>query len=206
MASPPSKHDVRLENLFDNDFDTKIRCIYLADEIEDYTISKVLKTVRYLESENDKFPITMYINSPGGSIDQMFCLYDAMLSCPCPIVTIGTGGIYSAAGLILAAGDWRMATEHSYFMAHEVSTVIAGSAGEVATQAKATERIRNRFWDLMAKHTVRSVANWKRGIGGKETWFDSDEMKRWGIIDEILYPGKSPINTTAKRAKRKWNK
>jgi ATP-dependent Clp protease protease subunit len=177
----------RLCALHDYSVDVDTRRIYLTDEIEGYACSEFVKDLHYLESKDSKKPITIFVNSPGGSVDQMFFVYDAMKSCRCPVVTVGTGGIYSAAGLILVSGDLRIATPNSFFMAHQMQNLIVGSDNEIEAQVAIGRKFRNKFWEIMGKHTKIPATTWAKQATTKgELWYDATEMHEKGIVDHIL--------------------
>lgn len=177
----------RIYNLHNYSVDVETRRIYLTDEIEGYSCQEFVKDLHYLESKDPKKPITIFVNSPGGSVDQMFFVYDAIKSSSCPIVTVGTGGIYSAAGLILVAGDLRIATPNSFFMAHQMQNLIVGADNEVEAQVAVGRKFRNKFWDIMEKHTKVKATTWAKSVTNKgEIWYDAEEMLEKGIVDHIL--------------------
>jgi ATP-dependent Clp protease protease subunit len=177
----------RIAALHDYSLDVDTRCIYLTDEIEGYSCSEFVKDLHYLESKDSKKPIKIFVNSPGGSVDQMFFVYDAMKACSCPVVTIGTGGIYSAAGLILVSGDLRIATPNSFFMAHQMQNLIAGADNEIEAQVAIGRKFRNKFWEIMGKHTKVAADVWAKQATTKgEIWYDAKEMLQKGIVDHVL--------------------
>jgi len=182
-----TEDEQRLCALHDYSVDVNTRRIYLTDEIEGYACSEFVKDLHYLESKDSKKPVTIFVNSPGGSVDQMFFVYDAMKSCRCPVVTVGTGGIYSAAGLILVSGDLRIATPNSFFMAHQMQNLIVGADNEIEAQVAIGKKFRNKFWEIMSKHTKITAAVWaKQAVNKGEIWYDAEEMKEHGIVDHIL--------------------
>lgn len=183
--------DHRIYNLFNHNIDIQTRRVYLSDEIEDYSVSELVKSIHYLESLS-KEAIQIHICSPGGSVDQMYYLYDSMKSSPCPIITVGSGGIYSAATIILCSGNLRVVSDNSFFMAHQISNWVSGSFEEVSAQVEATARMKKRFWKILSDHTKKTEAFWEQAIKDKrEIWLDSAEMLSYGIVDVILSPSQT---------------
>lgn len=182
-----TEDEQRLTMLHDYSVDIETRRVYLTDEIEGFHCQEFVKDLHYLESKDKDKPIIIFVNSPGGSVDQMFFVYDAIKSCRCPVVTVGTGGIYSAAGLILVSGDLRISTNNAFFMAHQMQNIIAGSDNEIEAQVAVGRKFRNRFWDIMGRHTKVPSATWAKQATTKgEVWYDAQEMLENGIVDHIL--------------------
>lgn len=184
--------DYRICNLHDYSVDVDTRKIYITDEIEGYSCQEIVKNFHYLESLDSKKPIYIYVNSPGGSVDQMFFVYDAIKNLKCPAITIGTGGIYSAAGLILVSGDLRLATNNAFFMAHQMQNLIVGSDNEIEAQVAIGRKMRDRFWNIMGKHTNIDERSWKTRAQNKgEIWYTAEEMLQNKIVDSLLKPGQA---------------
>lgn len=181
-----TEEEHRLYTLHDYSVDIETRRIYLTDEIEGFSCQEFVKDLHYLQTKGSK-PITIFVNSPGGSVDQMFFVYDAIKSCNCPVVTVGTGGIYSAAGLILVSGDLRIATPNAFFMAHQMQNLIVGADNEIEAQVAVGRKMRDRFWGIMGKHTKVPATAWARQAQNKgEVWYDAEQMLEKGIVDYVL--------------------
>ena len=149
----------------------------------------------------DKFlgdPIELWICSTGGSVIQMFALYDVIRTRRNPVITIGTGAIHSAGVLILAAGDRRYMTENATLMSHSGHGENRGDIYTRTTQLAADVRDEKRWAELMARHTKKNQFYWenlhKPGAEGAkpELWMGAKQAKQFGIIDEVLKEGDVP--------------
>ena len=117
----------------------------------------------------------------------MFALYDIIQTIKSPVKTIGIGAICSAAVLLLACGEKREATENSWLMAHNATTDCEGNILKVRAQFEAFKRYEKLRYDLLAKHTNLTAAQWKKRENSEgEVWLDSKQMLEAGIIDKIL--------------------
>jgi ATP-dependent Clp protease protease subunit len=163
----------------------------------DFVVNGLLYLDKYLGD-----PIELWINTPGGSVAEMFGLYDVIRTRQNEIVTIGFGVIKSAGVLVLAAGDRRYATENAVLMSHADSPGNA-SKGDLFTrkaQVAADERDLKRWAVLMGERTKRSKQYWEDvhwwGVEGAkpELYLSAKQMKQFGIVDEILKET-APIGT-----------
>ena len=185
-----TKTDLELFNItFDTGVDIVDRIIYIFDDIDEEMASNVVMGLSFLS----KTPggITIMINSQGGSVSDMFAIYDAMQACDNEITTIGIGEVCSAAGLLLAAGDKSLAAPHTVFRAHNVSGGY-NSDEELYTakaQIAATEKVWKMWATVMAQHTNRTYKFWIKELGNtkRELWLTTDEMLKPvnGIIDGV---------------------
>lgn len=172
--------------------DIKARRIYLVGEIELESAQEVVQQLHFLTSE-DHFPddylkpITIIINSPGGCDDMMYYLYDNIVASSAEIITIGTGMVCSAAVLILACGDRRYATENCWLMTHKGKAVLEGDADEIASQAELNEKLEDRYWKLIERHSTKTAQAWyKKSKADGELWLNVTGMLKWGVIDAVL--------------------
>jgi ATP-dependent Clp protease protease subunit len=185
-----TKTDLELLNItFDRGLDIIDRIIYIFDDIDEVMAEHVVKGLSFLSKTDG--PITIMINSLGGSVSDMFAIYDAMQACENEITTIGIGEICSAAGLLLAAGDRRLASPNAIFMAH---TVMGGYNEDeelytAQAQIKATAMVWKMWAKCMEKHTNHSEKYWLKDLGNtvRELWLTTDQMKmpKHGIIDGV---------------------
>lgn len=194
----PKKHE-NLDFLFDRGLDLEKRRVFLHGDLEtssslreyfegsvsDSPVENVVRSLLYLD--NSSGDIELWINSPGGLLYEMFGLYDIIQSLTNTVRTIGFGSICSAAGLILACGDQRVAFPNSSFMSHSGSGEIVGNFYELTNSKNQLEVVENRWATLMAKHTKHSKKWWKDLHKGeiRELWLDAKQMVRHGIVDSI---------------------
>jgi ATP-dependent Clp endopeptidase proteolytic subunit ClpP len=180
---------VKLNMVFDRGLDIDNRTIYLFGEIDENLSEHVIKSLSFLSHTEGR--IIIMINSPGGSVADMFAIYDAMLACDCAITTIGIGEICSAAGLILVAGDKTLVSKNALFMAHQC---LGGYHAEqplntAEAQIAAVRMCWDRWAECMANHTNKRRLWWKRDMPAKlsELWVWADDMldPEYGIADGI---------------------
>jgi ATP-dependent Clp endopeptidase proteolytic subunit ClpP len=187
-----AKLDAELSKLnmtFDKGLDLDNRIIYIFDDIDEGVAETVIMSLSHLSLTEGK--ITIMINSEGGSVPDMFAIYDAIRACPNDITTIGIGEVCSAAGLLFVAGDKRLASKNCLFMAHQV---IGGyntdeNLNTAEAQIAATRMCWDRWAKCMAEHTNKNIDYWKRQMPTKlsELWLSPEEMilPKYGIADGI---------------------
>jgi ATP-dependent Clp protease protease subunit len=168
-------------------FDVRNRRIFLYGEINEVNIGMLIKALYILESNNAEKPIEIIISSEGGDECEMLAAYDAIVNCKCHVVTIGIGKVMSAAPLILAAGDERMAFSNTSFMIHENSYGLE----DKHTNIKATVKFYNdseiKWCELMAKHTNLTAKQWKNKYDTKaDQYFTAQQALKYGVIDKII--------------------
>ncbi len=165
------------------------RRIYIDDEIDERSVSLALKGLHYLDQGTG--PIQIMINSGGGEVYGTAAIYDSIQSCKNDTVTIGTGAVASAAGLLLVCGDYRYATPSCRFMAHEgvlhfeQDETVAPST--LLGELKQDEKLTEEWCSLMAEHTAHGKKWWiDHSVKPKEDlWFNQKEMVYHGIIDGV---------------------
>ena len=139
-----------------------------------------------LEKEDPDAEITMYINSPGGSVVDGLALYDVMQSISCPIRTVCIGMAYSMGALLFVAGDQRIMMPHSKIMIHDpLVTHIEGSALQVQTESKKLLDVRKATNEILSKHTGRTI----KEIEAKtccDSYFSAKEALKFGLADSII--------------------
>ena len=178
-----------LNMTFDRGLDIVDRIIYIFDDIDEVMAENVVQGLSFLSKTDG--PITIMINSQGGSVNDMFAIYDAMQACENEITTIGIGEVCSAAGLLLVGGDRRLASPNAVFMAHTVMGGVDEDAELYTAQAqmKATTMVWKMWAKCMEKHTNHTEKYWLKELGNtvRELWLTTDQMKmpKHGIIDGV---------------------
>jgi ATP-dependent Clp protease protease subunit len=179
----------KLNMTFDRGLDLDNRIIYIFDDIDETMAENVIVSLSHLSKEEGK--ITIMINSQGGSVSDMFAIYDAMRACDNEIVTVGIGEICSAAGLLLVAGDRRLVAKHAMFMAHQC---IGGyntdeNLNTAEAQIAAVRVCWDQWADCMTEHTNKKKLWWKRDLPAKlsELWLVTEDMidPEFGIADGV---------------------
>ncbi|MEK0325905.1 MAG: ATP-dependent Clp protease proteolytic subunit, partial [Nitrosopumilus sp.] len=145
----------KLEFLFEYGVDTEKRIIYFNDDVEQHSVDRIIKALSFFENTPNR-PVSLSICSYGGSMDQMFALYDAIVTTPTKIITVGTGCICSAAVILLACGDERYVTENSMLMSHNAESIGVGNPATLMSQAKAFQAMEDRAWMLLERHSTWS--------------------------------------------------
>jgi ATP-dependent Clp protease protease subunit len=165
----------------------KERIVFITGPIEDYGASLLTAQLLFLEAENPKKEIHMYINSPGGVVTAGLAIYDSMQLIRPPVQTFCVGQAASAASLLLMAGKkgQRFALPNSRVLVHQPSASYYGQAADIARHAQEVVKLKHRLNEIYAKHTGRTVAEIEKALD-RDTYMTADEAKAFGIIDEIM--------------------
>ena len=164
------------------------RIIVLSDEVNDATASLVVAQLLYLEGQDPEKDISLYINSPGGSVTAGFAIYDAMQYIKCDVSTICMGMAASMGAFLLSSGakGKRFALPNSEIMIHQPSGGAQGQATEIEITAKQILKIRERLNKILADNTGKPI-----DIIAKDTerdnFMSADEALDYGLVDKILY-------------------
>ncbi|MBV9045077.1 MAG: ATP-dependent Clp protease proteolytic subunit [Alphaproteobacteria bacterium] len=165
----------------------KERIIFITGAIEDYGASLLTAQLLFLEAENPKKEIHMYINSPGGVVTAGLAIYDSMQLIRPPVQTFCVGQAASAASLLLMAGKKgeRFALPNSRVLVHQPSASFYGNAADITRHAEEVLKLKKRLNEIYAKHTGRTVAEIERALD-RDTYMTADEAKEFGLIDQIM--------------------
>src|SRR5574337_469029 len=173
----------RANILFQFNLDTLTRRVYLSEEIDPVKAEQVVKGIHFLSAINEE-PISLWITSPGGSMESMFYIYDVIVTNTVPVKTIGAGEICSAASIILAAGWKRFVMPNTHLMAHDATTAFEGSHDEAKAYMTAFRRQREKMFAVLEKHSSLSKEEWKKRTKSRtEIWLNATEMYEWGLVD-----------------------
>ena len=165
----------------------KERVIFLVGVVNELTANLVVAQLLFLESENPEKDISIYINSPGGSVSAGLAIYDTMQFLKSPVNTICMGLAASMGAFLLAAGraGKRSALPHSRIMIHQPSGGYQGTAADIEIQAKEILYLRSKMNELMGRHTGRKLEQIERDVD-RDRFMSSEEAKEYGIIDNIV--------------------
>jgi len=165
----------------------KDRIIFLGGPIDDNVTNTVIAQLLFLENQDPKKDIQIYINSPGGTVTGTMAMYDTMQFVKCDISTVCVGMAYSGAAVILAGGKKgkRFALPNSEVLIHQVMGEAGGQASEIEISAKHILKIKERLNKILAKHTGQSVAKIEKD-SDRDFYMTAPEAKEYGIIDEII--------------------
>ncbi|MEH6826547.1 ATP-dependent Clp protease proteolytic subunit, partial [Parasphingorhabdus sp.] len=160
--------------------------------VEDGMASIITAQLLFLESENPKKDIYLYINSPGGVVTAGMAIHDTMQYIRPRVGTVCVGQAASMGSFLLAAGEpgMRMATTNARVMLHQPSGGAQGMASDIEIQAKEILRIRASMNELYAKYTGKSIEEIEKAMD-RDTFLEADEAKAFGIVDEVY--NKRPV-------------
>jgi len=172
------------------------RIIFVTGEVEDNMASVITAQLLFLESDNPKKDIWMYINSPGGVVTAGMAIHDTMQYIRPKVGTVCIGQAASMGSFLLAAGEpgMRVALTNARIMVHQPSGGARGMASDIQIQANEILRIRKRMNDLYAKYTGKPLKDIEKAMD-RDTFLEADEAKAFGLIDEVY--DKRPSNADA---------
>ncbi len=170
------------------------RIVFVTGGIEDGMASLIVAQLLFLESENPKKDIYMYINSPGGVITAGMAIYDTMQYIRPKVGTVCVGQAASMGSFLLAAGEpgMRVALKNARIMVHQPSGGTQGQATDIEIQAREILRIRQSMNELYVKHTGQDIDTIERSME-RDKFMSADEAKAFGLIDEVTE--KRPLPT-----------
>ena len=165
----------------------KERIIFLGGAIDDNVANSVIAQLLFLENSDPKKDITIYINSPGGSVTSTMAIYDTMQFVKSDISTVCVGMAASGAAVILASGakGKRFALPNSEVMIHQVMGEAGGQASDIEISAKHILKIKQNLNKILAKHTGQNMGKVEKD-SDRDYYMSSLEAKSYGLIDKIL--------------------
>ncbi len=163
------------------------RIIFLTGQVEDHMASVITAQLLFLESENPKKDIFMYINSPGGVVTSGLAIHDTMQYIRPEVTTVCIGQCASMGSFLLAAGQpgKRVALTNSRIMIHQPSGGAQGMASDIEIQAKEILRMRHRLNTLYAKYTGKTIEEIEKAMD-RDMFLEADEAKAFGLVDEVM--------------------
>eukprot|EP01032_Pedospumella_encystans_P033368 gene33368-37704_t len=165
----------------------KERIIFLTGPVEDTMASLVCAQLLFLEAENPKKEIAIYINSPGGVVTSGMAIYDTMNYIPNDVATVGMGLAASMGQFLLCAGTKgkRYALPHARIMMHQPSSGMGGSASDIKIQAQQSLHIKKVLLELIAEHTGQTVEQIENDAD-RDRWFTADQALEYGLVDQVI--------------------
>lgn len=162
------------------------RIIWLEGEVRDENSNRIAKQLQVLAAEDPERDITLYINSPGGSITAGMVIYDTMQLIPNDITTIAMGLAASMGQFLLCAGTngKRYATPNTRIMMHQPLGGIGGTASDIKIQAEQMLFIKKRMAELIASHSGQTLEQIEKD-SDRDRWFTADEARAYGLIDHV---------------------
>ncbi len=165
----------------------KDRVIFLGELIDDAVANTLIAQLLFLDAENSKEDIKLYINSPGGSVTSAMALYDTMQHVKADVSTICLGQAASASAVLLACGakGKRFSLPNARVLIHQVMGGAEGQQKDVEIQAREMTRIKNQINAILAKHTGQPVNKIEKDTD-RDYFMTAEEAKKYGIIDKII--------------------
>jgi len=166
------------------------RIIFCGREIDDRLANEIIGVLLYLDSEDNKKPIYLYINSAGGSVISGLAIYDTMQHIKSPVVTINVGLAASMASFLLASGEpgKRLALPHSRTMIHQAMGGVQGQAEDIKVEAKQILQIHRNLVGMYAVMTGRSEGTVGQDLL-RDKFMSAEEAKAYGLIDQVIQVG-----------------
>jgi len=171
------------------------RVVFLGRPVDDEVANLIVAQLLHLESDDPDKPIALYVNSPGGSMDSMFAIYDTMQHIRPAVHTTCIGMAASAASLILAGGEdgSRSILPHGRVMIHQPWIQnVGGQASDIEIHAQEILRMRSMANEILARHTGQDVERVARDTD-RDRWLTADEAVEYGLVDTILAPSAIPV-------------
>ena len=165
----------------------KERIIFLGDEVNDTTASIVVAQLLFLEAEDPSKDISLYINSPGGSVTAGWAIYDTMQYIKCDVATICIGMAASMGAFLLAGGakGKRQALPNAEIMIHQPSGGTRGQASDIRIEADHILKIKRRLNEELAANTNQPIEVIERDTD-RDNWMSADEAVAYGLIDSVV--------------------
>ena len=163
------------------------RIIFLGTAIDDYTANVIQAQLLYLDSADPGKDISIYINSPGGSVYAGLGIYDTMQFISCNVSTICTGIASSMAAVLLVSGTEkkRFALTHSRVMIHQPMGGVQGQAADIEITAREILKLKQELYTIISKHSGKPIEDVERD-SDRDFWMTASEAKAYGMVDDVL--------------------
>jgi ATP-dependent Clp protease protease subunit len=163
------------------------RIIFVTGPVEDNMASSVVAQLLFLEAENPKKEIALYINSPGGVVTSGLSIYDTMQFIRCPVSTLCVGQAASMGSLLLAGGakNMRFALPNARIMVHQPSGGFQGQATDILIHAEETKRVKQRLNEIYVRHTGRDIKAIQEALE-RDNFMDAEGAREFGLVDQVI--------------------
>ena len=163
------------------------RIIFITGEIDDNVANTVVAQLIYLEGKNADKDISLYINSPGGSITAGMAIYDTMKYIKCDVSTICVGLAASMGAFLLAAGTKgkRMCLPNSEVMIHQPLSGVQGQVTDIQITAKHVQKIKDKMTKMLAENCGQPLEKVAADVE-RDNWMDANEAKAYGLVDKVI--------------------
>jgi ATP-dependent Clp protease protease subunit len=164
------------------------RIVFLIGEISYARAAEVIMKMLYLDNLKRDSEISLYVNSPGGSVDDTMAIYDTIRFVGSPVATYCIGRAQSGAAVVLAAGTKgkRYALPHAKVMLHQVWGGVSGQAADIKIQAEEILKAKTMINEILSKHTGQPIEKIAAETE-RDKWMSADEACKYGLIDEVLH-------------------
>lgn len=171
------------------------RIIFLGSQVDDEIANKLCAQILLLSAEDPTRDISLYINSPGGSVTAGMAIYDTMKYSPCDIATYGMGLAASMGQFLLSGGTpgKRYALPHARIMMHQPSAGVGGTAADIAIQAEQFAQTKREMAKLIAEHTGQTFEQVTTD-SDRDRWFTAEQAKEYGLVDHVITLAEGPIS------------
>jgi ATP-dependent Clp protease protease subunit len=165
----------------------KDRIIFIGTVIDEAVSNLIIAQMLFLQMEDPKKEISIYINSPGGSVTAGLAIYDTMQFVKCDVATYCIGQAASMGALLLAAGKKgkRYVLPHARVMIHQPWGGVSGAAADISIQAKEILRLRGKINEILANHTEQPLEKIEKDTD-RDFFMSAEEAKKYGLVDEVI--------------------
>lgn len=163
------------------------RIIFLGSAIDDYVANVIQAQLLFLETSDPGKDVSLYINSPGGSVYAGYGIYDTMQYINCDVSTICTGMAASMGAILLVAGEKgkRYALPHSRVMIHQPLGGAQGQASDMEITVREILKVKQELYEILSKHTGKSIEEVERD-SDRDYWMTATEAREYGAVDKVL--------------------
>ena len=163
------------------------RIVFISGEVNDEMANAICAQLLFLQSQDAKKEISVYVNSPGGSVTAGLAIYDTMQFVTCPIATYCLGQAASMGAVLLTAGTKgrRFSLPNARIMIHQPWGGAEGKASDIEITAREILRLKERLNEILARHSGRKIEDVVRDTD-RDHFMSAEEAKEWGLIDEVL--------------------
>ena len=165
----------------------KSRVILLGSEVDDAAANQICAQLLFLEGEDPKADVLLYVNSPGGSITAGMAIYDTMQFISCDVATVCVGLAASMGQFLLTAGakGKRYSLPNARIMMHQPLAGLRGQAADIAIQAEQLRFIKERMAELTSLHSGKPVDDIRRD-SERDRWFSAEQAQQYGLVDKVI--------------------
>ncbi len=165
----------------------KERIIFLGEDVNSHTANLIVAQLLFLQNEDPKKDIFLYINSPGGSVYDGMAIYDTMQHVKCDVQTVGIGLQASMGAFLLSSGTKgkRSVLPHSKIMIHQPSSGTRGKVTDMEIDLKESLAVRHLLNEILAKNTGQKISQIQKDVD-RDYWMNAEEAVKYGIVDKVI--------------------